>query len=56
LTSAARARSQERYEELQRRGEEPDILVTRSFARALLFALDDSSEQSADEDENAEED
>jgi hypothetical protein len=26
---------------MQGRGEEPDLLITRSFARATLFAIDD---------------
>ncbi|KAJ7863654.1 hypothetical protein B0H14DRAFT_3607323 [Mycena olivaceomarginata] len=31
--------------ELQRRGEEPDLIITRSFAQASLFALDDEDEE-----------
>jgi hypothetical protein len=34
-------RAQRRYEELQLLGEQPDILVTRSFAMASQFALDE---------------
>ncbi|KAJ7164842.1 hypothetical protein C8R43DRAFT_1122722 [Mycena crocata] len=40
IVSSSPARTQRRYEALQRRGEEPDVLLTRSFARASLFALD----------------
>ncbi|KAJ6557770.1 hypothetical protein B0H19DRAFT_1070384 [Mycena capillaripes] len=36
-------RTQERYLDLQRRGEQPDMLVTRSFVQASLFALDDET-------------
>jgi hypothetical protein len=45
-------RARRRYEELQLLGEQPDILVTRSFARATLFALDDSGEGEMDENVN----
>jgi hypothetical protein len=48
LILSCRMRSEQRYLDLQRRGEEPDMLVTRSFAQASLFALDD-----AEEDEGA---
>jgi hypothetical protein len=37
-------RSEQRYREMQRRGEEPDMLVTRSFAQASFFALSDKEE------------
>lgn len=37
-----RARAQDRYEELQRHGEEPEMLITRSFQDAAFFALDES--------------
>lgn len=37
----ASVRSEQRYLELQHQGEEPDLLVTRSFAQAAFFALDD---------------
>ncbi|KAJ6461940.1 hypothetical protein C8R47DRAFT_1225738 [Mycena vitilis] len=40
-------RSVTRYRDMQRRGEEPDMLVTRSLHKASLFALEDA----ADEDE-----
>ncbi|KAJ7754863.1 hypothetical protein B0H16DRAFT_1458898 [Mycena metata] len=40
IVSASRLRSQQRYEELQRRGEEPEMLLTQSFARASLFVVD----------------
>ncbi|KAJ7315234.1 hypothetical protein DFH08DRAFT_972257 [Mycena albidolilacea] len=35
------ARSEQRYKELQQDGEEPDLLVTRSFAEASWFALEE---------------
>ncbi|KAJ7154949.1 hypothetical protein C8R43DRAFT_1126333 [Mycena crocata] len=41
IVSSSAERSQERYLDLQRRGEQPDLLVTRSFEQASLFALDD---------------
>ncbi|KAF8212966.1 hypothetical protein K438DRAFT_1751379 [Mycena galopus ATCC 62051] len=44
IVSSSPLRTQDRYEELQRRGEEPDVILTRSFARASLFALDDEGE------------
>ncbi|KAJ7765185.1 hypothetical protein B0H16DRAFT_1454365 [Mycena metata] len=44
IVSSSAARSEERYLELQRRGEEPDILVTRNFERASCFALEDVQE------------
>ncbi|KAJ7140049.1 hypothetical protein C8R43DRAFT_1131789 [Mycena crocata] len=37
-------RSKERYLDLQRRGEEPDLLVTRSFQQASLFALEEAED------------
>jgi hypothetical protein len=37
-------RSEQRYREMQRCGEEPDMLITRSFAQASLFALDNDEE------------
>ncbi|KAJ7038478.1 hypothetical protein C8F04DRAFT_1256083 [Mycena alexandri] len=40
IVSASPLRSRARYEELQRRGEEPEMLLTQSFARASLFAMD----------------
>ncbi|KAJ6455535.1 hypothetical protein C8R47DRAFT_1082757, partial [Mycena vitilis] len=40
-SSASPQRSSERYLEMQRRGEEPDMLVTRSVLQASLFALGD---------------
>jgi hypothetical protein len=30
------------YEELQRHGEEPEMLITRSFQDTAFFALDES--------------
>ncbi|KAJ7704265.1 hypothetical protein B0H14DRAFT_3526691 [Mycena olivaceomarginata] len=41
VISSSAERSEQRYLEAQRRGEEPDLLITRSFAQASLFALDD---------------
>ncbi|KAJ7810497.1 hypothetical protein B0H14DRAFT_3480547 [Mycena olivaceomarginata] len=49
VISSSPVRARRRYEELQLLGEQPDILVTRSFARATLFALDDSREGETDE-------
>ncbi|KAJ7795071.1 hypothetical protein B0H14DRAFT_3555836 [Mycena olivaceomarginata] len=45
VVSSSAERSQQRYLELQRRGEEPDFIITRSFAQASLFALDDEDEE-----------
>ncbi|KAJ6463764.1 hypothetical protein C8R47DRAFT_1079759 [Mycena vitilis] len=42
IVSSSAGRSQQRYLELQRQGEEPDMLVTRSVEQAALFALEDS--------------
>ncbi|KAJ7119396.1 hypothetical protein C8R46DRAFT_1238672 [Mycena filopes] len=47
IISSSAARSEERYREAQERGEEPDLLVTRSFARASRFALDEENEGGA---------
>ncbi|KAJ7042734.1 hypothetical protein C8F04DRAFT_1251548 [Mycena alexandri] len=44
IVSSSAVRSEERYLELQRRGEEPDLLVTRNFERASRFALEDDKE------------
>ncbi|KAJ7707028.1 hypothetical protein B0H14DRAFT_3525879 [Mycena olivaceomarginata] len=41
IRAARDERTEQRYREMQQRGEEPDLLVTRSFARAALFAMDD---------------
>ncbi|KAJ7856719.1 hypothetical protein B0H14DRAFT_2578751 [Mycena olivaceomarginata] len=41
IISSSAVRSEQRYLELQHRGEEPDLLITRSFAQAAFFALDD---------------
>ncbi|KAJ7033113.1 hypothetical protein C8F04DRAFT_1184373 [Mycena alexandri] len=41
IVSSSAVRTEERYRELQRRGEEPDLLVTHSFQRASRFALED---------------
>ncbi|KAJ7794070.1 hypothetical protein B0H14DRAFT_3497394 [Mycena olivaceomarginata] len=42
-TRGGGARSEQRYKELQRGGEEPDLLVTRSFAEASWFALEEEN-------------
>jgi hypothetical protein len=34
--------AQDQYEELQRHGEEPEMLITRSFQDTAFFALDES--------------
>jgi hypothetical protein len=39
-----RERSAIRYREMQRCGEEPDMLVTRSFEQASLFALQEDED------------
>ncbi|KAJ7789206.1 hypothetical protein B0H14DRAFT_3503277 [Mycena olivaceomarginata] len=49
VISSSPVRARRRYEELQLLGKQPDILITRSFARATLFALDDSREGETDE-------
>ncbi|KAJ7683286.1 hypothetical protein B0H14DRAFT_3535284 [Mycena olivaceomarginata] len=41
IISSSAVRSEQRYLELQHQGEEPDLLITRSFAQAAFFALDD---------------
>ncbi|KAJ7786774.1 hypothetical protein B0H14DRAFT_3506409 [Mycena olivaceomarginata] len=41
IMSGSVDRSQHRYREMQRRGEEPDMLVTRSLAQASRFALEE---------------
>jgi hypothetical protein len=42
-----------RYEDLQQRGEQPDMLVTRDLRKAALFALDDEQEgEESDGEEN----
>ncbi|KAJ7175546.1 hypothetical protein C8R46DRAFT_1214017 [Mycena filopes] len=50
IVSSSAHRSRERYLELQRRGEEPDMLVTRSLGAASLFALDDDEVEDLDLD------
>ncbi|KAJ7601618.1 hypothetical protein DFH06DRAFT_1352392 [Mycena polygramma] len=50
IISSSAQRSTERYLEMQRRGEEPDMLVTRSVPQASLFALGDEESGSEDED------
>ncbi|KAJ6463638.1 hypothetical protein C8R47DRAFT_1079922 [Mycena vitilis] len=42
IVSSSPMRSEQRYLESQRRGEQPDMLVTRSFEQASLFALEDA--------------
>ncbi|KAJ7028783.1 hypothetical protein C8F04DRAFT_1265535 [Mycena alexandri] len=49
IISSSAARTEERYREMQRRGEEPDLLVTRSFMRASRFALEEEPEGDSDE-------
>ncbi|KAJ6483480.1 hypothetical protein C8R47DRAFT_1073270 [Mycena vitilis] len=44
IVSSSADRSQQRYLDMQRRGEEPDMLVTRSFEQASRFALEDDAE------------
>ncbi|KAJ7843280.1 hypothetical protein B0H13DRAFT_1909423 [Mycena leptocephala] len=44
IISSSPMRSEQCYREMQRRGEEPDMLVTRSFAQASLFALSEGGE------------
>ncbi|KAJ7176399.1 hypothetical protein C8R43DRAFT_943184 [Mycena crocata] len=41
IVSSSAERSEQRYLDLQRRGEQPDLLVTRNFEQASLFALED---------------
>ncbi|KAJ7802392.1 hypothetical protein B0H13DRAFT_1931914, partial [Mycena leptocephala] len=41
IISSSPERSEQRFRELQRRGEQPDMLVTRSFPLASLFALEE---------------
>jgi hypothetical protein len=43
--------SRARFEELQRHGEEPEMLVTRSFGQASLFALGEDVEGETSDDE-----
>ncbi|KAJ7021700.1 hypothetical protein C8F04DRAFT_1195172 [Mycena alexandri] len=50
IVSSSAARSEERYLELQRRGEEPDILLTRNFERATRFALEEVETEGAEEE------
>ncbi|KAJ7105093.1 hypothetical protein C8R43DRAFT_1140884 [Mycena crocata] len=51
IVSSSAERSQQRYLDLQRRGEQPDLLVTRSFEQASLFALEEDEVDGADEDD-----
>ncbi|KAJ6593077.1 hypothetical protein B0H19DRAFT_1245893 [Mycena capillaripes] len=44
IISSSPVRSQRRYLALQCQGEQPDMLVTRSFEQASIFALDDGEE------------
>ncbi|KAJ7866283.1 hypothetical protein B0H13DRAFT_2352570 [Mycena leptocephala] len=47
IVSSSPARSTQRYLEMQRRGEQPDMLVTRSVEQASLFALEEDAEAGA---------
>jgi hypothetical protein len=49
LNLRGRMHSEQRYRELQLLGEEPDMLVMRSFAQASLFTLDDEEEGQAED-------
>ncbi|KAJ7605671.1 hypothetical protein DFH06DRAFT_1348523 [Mycena polygramma] len=50
IVSSSAGRSQQRYLEMQRRGEEPDMLVTRSVVQASLFALEvEDGDEAGDE-------
>ncbi|KAF8121840.1 hypothetical protein K438DRAFT_1793549 [Mycena galopus ATCC 62051] len=49
IISSSPVRARNQYEQLQRQGEEPDMLVTRSFARASIFALDTEGETEDDD-------
>ncbi|KAF8217865.1 hypothetical protein K438DRAFT_1747123 [Mycena galopus ATCC 62051] len=44
VVSSSAHRTEEQYLELQSRGEEPDLLLTRSLQAASFFALDDGEE------------
>ncbi|KAJ7838423.1 hypothetical protein B0H13DRAFT_2367448 [Mycena leptocephala] len=52
IISSSPMRSEQRYREMQRRGEEPDMLVTRSFAQVSLFALSEGGEDEDGEPDN----
>ncbi|KAJ7148604.1 hypothetical protein C8R46DRAFT_1044679 [Mycena filopes] len=41
IVSSSAERTEDRYREMQRRGEEPDLLITRSFREATFFAVDE---------------
>ncbi|KAJ6489289.1 hypothetical protein C8R47DRAFT_1215639 [Mycena vitilis] len=43
-----RVRTHERYMEMQRRGQEPDMLVTRNVLHAAAFALDEEADVDAE--------
>ncbi|KAJ7713235.1 hypothetical protein B0H16DRAFT_1743563 [Mycena metata] len=45
IISSSAARTEERYRDMQRRGEEPDLLVTRNFTRASRFALEEEGDK-----------
>ncbi|KAJ6464242.1 hypothetical protein C8R47DRAFT_1079626 [Mycena vitilis] len=53
VVSSSPIRAHERYLEMQRRGEEPDLLVTRNLLHASRFALDDEDEDKADTEAEA---
>ncbi|KAJ7088019.1 hypothetical protein B0H15DRAFT_949833 [Mycena belliarum] len=44
IVSSDPEESRARYQELQQRGEAPEILLTRSFAQAVFFAMDEAAE------------
>ncbi|KAF8197290.1 hypothetical protein K438DRAFT_2016559 [Mycena galopus ATCC 62051] len=46
IVSSSAERTQSRYIELQRQGEEPDLLITRSLAHASFFAVEDDEVES----------
>ncbi|KAJ6448417.1 hypothetical protein C8R47DRAFT_1231037 [Mycena vitilis] len=48
VISSSPLRSRARYLELQRQGAAPDMLVTRSFEHASLFAVEDAEEDADD--------
>ncbi|KAJ6469661.1 hypothetical protein C8R47DRAFT_1078031 [Mycena vitilis] len=48
IISSSPMRSEQRYLESQRRGEQPDMLVTRSFEQASLFALEGAEDNAED--------
>ncbi|KAJ7121766.1 hypothetical protein C8R43DRAFT_959544 [Mycena crocata] len=45
IVSSSSERTEQRYLDMQRRGEQPDLLITRNFQQASLFAVDDEDEE-----------